>query len=67
MTSNEIIKECRKLAKEQNIVFRRAKTVNTINGYAAYELESGIQYKVLYQAPLTQVWGNLLNESFSGL
>ena len=42
MNSNEIIKECRKLAKEQNIEFKRSKKVGTINGKACYEIESGI-------------------------
>mgnify|MGYP001207267526 CR=1 FL=1 len=66
LSSNEVIKECRKLAKDQGLTFRRSKTVGTINGAACYEIESGIQHKILYQNNLTLTWENLLNESFKG-
>lgn len=43
MNANETIKECRKLAQEQNIEFKRSSTVGKINGRACYGLGSGIE------------------------
>lgn len=63
MNSNEIIKECRKLAKAQNIEFKRSKTTGTINGEACYEIHSGIAYKVLHQGCLHTIWETLLSEA----
>ncbi len=62
---NGIVKECRKLAKDQSLTFRRSKTVGNINGKACYEIESGIEYKVLYQNNLMCVWETLLSESLA--
>ncbi|AAN55710.1 hypothetical protein DIKCMJMK_00150 [Shewanella oneidensis] len=61
MNSNEMIKECRKLAKEQKIEFKRSKKVGTINGKACYELESGIQHKTLHQGCLNTIYETLLS------
>ena len=61
MTHNEIIKECRKLAKEQNIEFKRSNNVGKINGKACYEIESGIQYKTLHQGCLDTIYKTLLS------
>ena len=66
MTSNEIIKECRKLAKEQNLTFRRSKTIGLINGKACYEISSRTQYKTLHQAGLIAIWETLLAEGLKG-
>ena len=66
MNHSEIIKECRVLAKSQDLTFRRSKTVNTINGRACYEIESGIQYKTLHQGCLNTIWETLLSESLKG-
>lgn len=63
MNSNEIIKECHKLAKAQNVEFKRSKKVGTINGNACYEIESGIQVKTLHQGSLNTVYETLLNGS----
>ena len=65
MTNNEIMKECRSLAKIQNLTFRRSKTVSTINNKACYEIESGIQYKILHQGSLVTIWETLLSESLA--
>ena len=62
MNSNEIIKECRNLAKEQNISFERSKKVGLINGKACYEIESGIECKKLHQGCLNTIWETLLSE-----
>ena len=67
MTHQDIMKECRKLAKEQSLTFRRSKTVSKINGAACYEIESGIQHKVLHQGSSTTIWGTLLSECFKNL
>ncbi len=66
MTNNEIIKECRALAKEQNLTFRRSKEVNKINNKACYEIESGIEYKILHQGCLVTIWETLLSEGLKG-
>lgn len=63
MNSNEIIKECRRLAKAQNITFKRSKRVSTINGRACYEIESGIFCKTLHQGCLHTIWDTLLSEA----
>lgn len=63
MTHNEVIKECRKLAKDQNIAFKRSKKVGTINGKACYEIESGIQRKTLHQGSLATIYETLLSEA----
>ncbi len=63
MNSNEIMKECRKLAKEQSIEFKRSKTVGNINGRACYELHSGLFYKVLHQGCVETIYDTLLSES----
>jgi hypothetical protein len=65
MKYNEIIKECRELAKTQNIEFKRSKTISTINNKACYELESGIQQKTLQTGSLMTVWNTLLSESLA--
>ena len=65
MKYNEIIKECRELAKAQNIEFKRSKTISTINNKACYELESGIQSKTLQTGSLMTVWNTLLSESLA--
>lgn len=66
MNSKEIIKECRELAKAQNLTFKRSKKINLINGKACYEIESGIQYKTLHQGSLVTIWETLLSECLSG-
>lgn len=66
MNSNEIIKECRELAKAQGLTFRRSRTINKINSKACYEIESGIQYKILYQSDLFSVWETLILGEFAG-
>ena len=63
MNSNEIIKECRNLAKSQNVTFKRSKKVGTINGKACYEIESGVECKTLHQGCLSTIWDTLLSES----
>ena len=63
LTINEIIKECRKLAKNQCLTFKRSKKIGLINGKACYEIESGIQYKTLQQGCLDTVYEMLLSES----
>lgn len=65
MTYSEILKECRSLAKEQNITFRRSRTVSLINGKACYDLQSGIQSKNLCRGSLIAVWETLLSENFA--
>jgi hypothetical protein len=65
LTSNEIIKECRLLAKEQGVKFQRCKTIGKIGDFACYEIESGICHKSLYQGKLVDVWENLLSETYS--
>ena len=65
MTNNEIIKECRELAKTQNLTFKRSKTVSTINDKACYEIESGIQHKTLHQGSLVTIWETLLSENLA--
>lgn len=65
MKNKEIIKECIKLAKLQNLTFRRSKTVSTINNKACYELESGVQYKILHQGSLATIWETLLSENLA--
>ena len=67
MNNSEIMKECRSLAKAQNLTFRRSKTVSTINNKACYEIESGFQYKVLHQGSLDTIWNTLLSENLKGL
>ena len=59
------MKECRELAKDQSLTFRRSKTVGTINGKACYEIESGIEYKILQQGCLVTIWETLLSESLA--
>lgn len=66
MTNNEIIKECRKLAKAQSLAFKRSKGVGTINNKACYEIKSGIEYKTLHQGCLNTIWETLLSESLTG-
>ena len=66
MNSNEILKECRELAKAQGLTVRRSTLVNRINGKACYEIESGIEYKILQQACLTTIWMTLLSEALKG-
>ena len=66
INSSEIIKECRTLAKNQNLTFRRSKTANKINGKACYKLESGIEFKTLHQGSLKTIWLTLLSEYFQG-
>lgn len=61
MNANETIKECRKLAKEQNVVFKRSKKVGTMNGKACYEIESGIMQKTLCQGSLGTIHETLLS------
>ena len=63
MRTNETIKECRKLAKAQNVTFKRSSKVGKINGMACYEIESGIEYKTLHQGCLNTVYETLLSES----
>lgn len=63
MKNSEIMKECRKLAKAQSIVFKRSKSVNKINGLACYEIESGIQHKTLHQGCLNTIYQTLLSEA----
>lgn len=63
---SEVLKECRKLSKEQGLEFRRSKTVGTINGFACYEIESGIVEYVLHQGSLVNVWEHLLSGYFKG-
>lgn len=63
MNSNQIIKECKKLAQEQNIEFRRSETINTINTRACYELDSGIEYKILHQGCLNTIYETLISEA----
>jgi hypothetical protein len=67
MKSSEIIKECRQLAKAQSLTFRRSKTINEINKKACYEIESGVQNKVLHQGNLNTIWETLLSECLKGL
>jgi hypothetical protein len=66
MNSSEIIKECRTLAKNQNLTFRRSKAVNKINSKACYEIESGIEFKTLHQGCLNTIWLTLLSECLQG-
>ena len=61
MNYNEIIKECRALAKAQNLSFRRSKRINTICGKACYEIESGIECKKLHNGSLVTIWETLLS------
>lgn len=63
MNSSEIMKECRKLAKEQSIEFKRSKKVGKINGRACYELHSGLFYKVLHQGSIETIYETLLSEA----
>ena len=63
MTDNEIIKECRELAKKQNIAFKRSKTINKINGKACYEIHSKLLHKTLHQGCLHTIWETLLSEA----
>ena len=63
MNAKETIKECLKLAKEQNIEFKRSSKVGKINGRACYELESGIEYKTLHQGCLDTIYETLLSEA----
>jgi len=65
MTTNEIMKECRALAKAQNLTFRRSKKVGTMNKKACYEIESGIAYKTLHKGSLGTVWETLLSENLA--
>jgi hypothetical protein len=67
MKSSEIIKECRELAKNQSLTFRRSKTINEINNRACYEIESGIEYKILHQGNLETIWETLLSECLKDL
>lgn len=60
--SMDIRKECRLLAKSQNLLFRRSKTINTINSKACYEIVSGIQHKVLHKGCLDTIYETLLSE-----
>mgnify|MGYP003637775006 CR=1 FL=1 len=60
-----MIKECRELAKEQELSFDRSKTVNTINGKACYEIRSGIEIKVLHQGCLSTIHETLLSENLA--
>ena len=61
-----ILKECRTLAKDQGLIVRRSKTVNKINNKACYEIESGIEFKILHQGSLNTIWDTLLSESLKG-
>ena len=65
MNHSDTLKECRKLAKNQNVTFKRSKKVNKINGLACYEIESGKQYKTLHQGCLNSIYDTLLSESLS--
>lgn len=65
MGHNEIMKECRALAKAQSLTFKRSKKVGTINGKACYEIESGIEYKTLHQGCLNTIWETLLSENLA--
>ena len=67
MTYSEIIKECRKLAKAQDLTFRRSRIVDKINNKACYEIESGIYCgTLLSQGSLFRVWDTLLSEKLAG-
>jgi len=66
MTYSEMIKECRVLAKSQNLTFRRSKKVGKINGKACYEIKSGIACKILHKGSLIAIWDTLLSESLAG-
>lgn len=61
MNNKEVIVACEKLANDQNLVFRRSKTINLINSSPCYEIESGKQYKVLHQGNLMTIWETLLS------
>jgi hypothetical protein len=65
MKTSEIIKECRVLAKAQNLTFRRSKTVNKINNKPCYAIESGVEFKTLHQGSICTVWETLLSESLA--
>jgi hypothetical protein len=65
MTSNEIIKECRALAKTQNISFSRSKTIDRINSKACYVIVSGIECKILHRGCLATIWDTLLSENLA--
>ena len=61
MKYSELLKECKKLAKEQCIEFKRSVSVNKINNSACYELESGIQNKKLHQGSIETIYETLLS------
>ncbi|WGH49741.1 hypothetical protein [Alishewanella phage vB_AspM_Slickus01] len=61
----DVLKECRELATQQGLRFKRSKTVGLINGSACYEIQSGFQCKTLYRGSLALVWENLLNGGYS--
>jgi len=65
MKHNEVIKNCRILAKEQNLTFRRSKKISTINGKTCYEIESGIQYKTLQQDCISTIYATLYSGSLA--
>ena len=65
MKRSLIIKECRLLARASNIVFKRSKTIDKINGKACYEIESGIECKTLAQGSLIQIWEDLASQYYA--
>jgi hypothetical protein len=61
MNNNDVIKECRKLAKAQNLKFRRSKTIDKINGKPAYNIESNKTVEILDCNNLACIWSTLLS------
>jgi hypothetical protein len=65
MNNNEIIKECRLLAKAQNLSFSRSKAIDRINNKACYVIASGIECKILHRGCLATIWDTLLSENLA--
>jgi hypothetical protein len=61
MNTNDVIKECRQLAKTQNLTFGRSKTIDKINGKAAYSISSGVTVEILDCNNLVCIWHTLLS------
>ena len=66
MNSAQMFKECKILAKAQNLTFKRSELINRINGKACYVIESGVQHNVLHKGNMATIWMTLLSESLKG-
>ena len=61
MNYKDTIKECRILAKANQLEFSRSKAINNFNGKACYQLRSNVEYKVWHIGCLQTIYHTLLS------